>query len=500
MQSDHVPDLITLKKQMEDISQKLELQGEIQLELARILQLFNAKFDSLSQASNDIVTSIAEATEKQNHFVGQNFAAWVNARFTTLNERLDSLQQVSNMALRRVQPIARRIRCAFIIQSMDMWDALAPVYEAMVMDERFDPVVMSTSIKALGRGELKGEKDVHEALAERHIPHIRLDVEPSATLDILLNLSPDVVFRQQQWDSPLPVGLQTRSISFSRICVVPYGMGVLAKADAKDASDEIHALNYDQTYHRAAWKVFCETAITQASYRFFAHSDPEKFILSGYPKHDKLLESKGKGVWPIAEPAGRTFRVIWAPHYSMGSAGIGFGVFDRIFTEMLEWVRTQADIQFVLKPHPGLEHVATESVGFCEVYRAFQEQWSSLPNCTIINGPYGSLFDASDLMLTDGVSFLTEYHLFEKPLIFFDSGRHHPFNELGRLAERASHRVSNFGEMKKAILAYKNGQSWKFEQERQDLLKVLRPFDKPAADIILDSIAEDLQFSRVSYA
>lgn len=499
MQSDNTSDVLALQKQMEDIGAKLELQGEIQLELARILQLFHTKFDNLSQTSKDIMASVAEVTEKQNNFVGQTFAAWVNARFISLHERLDALQQVNNMALRRVQPVAHKIRGVFIIQSMDMWDALAPVYEAMVDDERFDPIIVSTNSSALGRGEMTGEAAVHDALDARNIPHIRLDVPAAQAFDILLNLSPDVVFRQQQWDSPLPVGLQTQSISFSRICVVPYGMGMLAKPDAKDTADEVYNLNYDQIYHRTAWKVFCETEITQSFYRSFAHSDPEKFILSGYPKHDGLLESKGKGVWPIAEPKGRTFRVIWAPHYSMGAGGVGFGVFHLIYRDMLEWARTQTDIQFVFKPHPGLAHVALENADLGKALKSFEKQWLSYSNCAVASGPYGGLFDASDLMMTDGVSFLTEYQLFEKPLVFFDSRVHHPFNELGRLAERAAHRVTTFAQMKKAILDYKNGQPWKFEQQRQDLLKVLRPHDKPAAHIILDSIATDIQFSRVSH-
>jgi hypothetical protein len=501
MQSDSGADVLALKKQLEDINQKLELQGEIQLELAKILQQFNAKFENLSKTSKDIIASVADATEKQNNFVGQNFAAWVNARFAMLHERLDGFQRVTNMTLRCAKPVAGVVRCVFIIHSMDMWEALAPIYDAMADDDRFDAIVVSTHYSALGRGEMKGEIVVHDALERLNIPHVRLDVAPNATFDILLNLSPDVVFRQQQWDSPLPIGLQTQNISFSRICVVPYGMGLLAKPDAKDASDDAYYLNYDQAYHRAAWKVFCETEITRSLYRSFAHSDPEKFILSGYPKHDKLLESKGKGVWPIAEPDGRTFRVIWAPHYSQADSGAGFGVFNLIFQDMLMWAKTQKDIQFVFKPHPGLAHVAIENVAFGKAYKAFQQQWSSYSNCTIVTGPYGELFDASDLMMTDGVSFLTEYPLFEKPLVFFDSGVHHPFNELGRMAERASQRVTTFASMKKTILDYKDGHSWPLEQERQDLLKALRPHnDTPAVKIILDSIVTDLQSSRVTHA
>jgi CDP-Glycerol:Poly(glycerophosphate) glycerophosphotransferase len=496
---DNISEIVAIKKQLDDISQKLDLQGEIQLELANILQRFHARFDDASQRSAEIITTIAETTEKQKKLLGEDVAGWLNQCCAFFGEKLDDLQQRTNVTLRRVQPVARKIRALFIIQSSEMWEALAPVYEAMVEDDRFDPVVASIQSSALGRGALSGEDDIHKWLTLCGIAHIRLDVAADAILDIVLNLAPDVVFRQQQWDQSISPALMARSLSFSRMCVVPYGMGMLAKPDAKDETDDILYLNYDQTYHRVAWKVFCETEITQSYYRSFAHSDPEKFIVSGYPKHDKLLESKGKGRWPIAEPKGRTYRVIWAPHHSLGKAGIGFGVFHLIFREMLAWAQTQQDIQFVFKPHPGLAQVVIENVNLEKAFKVFQQEWLSCPNCTFASGPYGDLFDASDLMLTDGVSFLAEYQLFEKPLIFFDSGVHQPFNALGRLAERAAHRVTRFDEMKKAVLAYKQGAPWPLEQERKDLLKVLQPNNTPAAGIILDSIANDIQFSRVSH-
>jgi CDP-glycerol glycerophosphotransferase (TagB/SpsB family) len=123
----------------------------------------------------------------------------------------------------------------------------------------------------------------------------------------------------------------------------------------------------------------------------------------------------------------------------------------------------------------------------------FVEQWDSLPNCCTETMRYGELFDASDIILTDGVSFLYEYHLFRKPLIFFDSGVHAPFNKLGKLVEKAAHRVFSFEEMKAAALEYKAGKAWELVTEREELLKVIQPFEKKASQIILDTIADDIR-------
>ncbi|KQO79762.1 CDP-glycerol glycerophosphotransferase family protein [Rhizobium sp. Leaf262] len=487
--TDVAASLDALREQMDVVSKQVEMQGEIQLEIAKLLQSLHSSQQSIPEQIIGGVDACLKARDGDKLPVTKDVFSQLDARLSHLMVGMHTLKQVSNLTLREIRPTEQVVRVVFIVQSIPMWDALVGVYQAMVDDERFHPMVVSINHSQLGRGEFTGEMDVHKGLDLQGIPHLRMNVAPYDALDILRSLQPDVVFRQQQWDVPVPAGLRTNEITFARICVVPYGMGVLANPEAKNEEEEAYEANYDQNYHRMAWRVFCETEQTQTYYRSFQHSDPEKFILSGYPKLGRLLEERGQGEWPLAEPNGRTFRVIWAPHHSLAVHGAGFGVFHEMHADMLEWARSSPDIQFVFKPHPALDYSAPRSgVLTQQSYNAFQQSWSDLPNCTICRGDYAKLFDASDLMLTDGVSFLTEYHLFRKPLIFIDSGVHAAFNALGRLAERAAHRVHTFQQMKQAALDYKQGKTWQLEEEREELLNVLLPSPVPATRVILDSI------------
>jgi hypothetical protein len=490
-------ELASLKTQLEQVGERIDVQGAVQFEIAKLLQTFHAQLEALPRQVTEIVKTAIDANNQDKVPLTKEVLSRLDQRLSHLGVNSHIMKQVSHLTLRRLGPATATIRCVFIVQSIPMWDALADIYWAMIEDERYHPMVVSIDSSQLGVSEFGGEDEVHKSLTTQDIPHLRLNVQSYDALDILRNLMPDVVFRQQQWDSPVPPGLRTLEITFARICVVPYGMGVLANPHPKDASDEAYADNYDQQYHRFAWKVFCETELTQSYYRSFDHSDPDKFVLTGYPKLDKLAGARGKGEWPIAEPHGRTFRIIWAPHHSLAVNDEGFGVFHKIYKQMLEWAKSAKDIQFVLKPHPALAFNAQQSGIFGDGgYQHFLNSWSSLPNCAIREGTYAELFEASDLMLTDGVSFLTEYHLFEKPLIFIDSGVHAAFNALGRLAERAAHRVETFNQMRQVALDYKAGKTWKLDKERQELLKVLLPHKEPASRIILDSIAADIQPPR----
>jgi hypothetical protein len=477
-----------IEEKLGALAESQSLHGEIQLEVVKLLQHIQMQ----QQVSLDQFGAITESLPNGEDAVSKKDFASLEALVTFEGQKraLEThvLKQSANLALRDATAGKMPIRCAFLVHSIPMWDALSDVYGAMLEDERFDPFVISLNSTPLGRGAYEGEDKVSAAFDAMGIPHLRFNMDDSyAALDILKALRPAVIFRQQQWDTPLPPAFHTPELTFARICVVPYGTNILSRFGG-NSGPEISPLAFDQAYHRAAWRIFCETEMTQSYYRSFAHSDPSKFRLSGYPKLSSLVKCKGKGKWPLPEPKGKTYRVVWAPHYSLGKNGVGFGVFNLIFSDMIEWAREQKDIQFVLKPHPAL----FSSVLGAEQAAAFKKIWNAMPNCAIEEQLYGQLFDASDIMVTDGVSFLTEYHVFNKPLIFFDSGHHVPFNPLGKVAEACAHRVQTFAGLKKAVIAYKNGKSWDKEKEVSKLLDILIPNTDDPATTILNTIAADI--------
>ncbi len=490
-------ELSSLQGQIAAIAQKVETQSAVQLELVNLLKNLLSHQRGLPERLANV------SNERQDRDLTMLRQVVSTELVNVLGEGMKyiiggigDIKQTANLTLREIGPPEQKIRVVFIVHSIPMWDAIGDVYLAMRDDDRFEPLVISVNTNFHGSGTIAGEDGVHAGLCEMGIAHLRFNLPRTEVLDVLRSLRPDIIFRQQQWDGPMPPGLQTMDLTFSRICVVPYGMGVLASRETSAANDA-YDNNYDQAYHRQAWRVFCETEQTRTYYRSFDHSDPEKFILSGYPKLNRLLEAKGKGEWPIPEPDGRSFRVIWAPHHSVANSGSRFGVFEKIYLQMLDWAKQNPEIQFVLKPHPSLSNSLRQTKAISpQEYERFKTAWDSLPNCCTRVGTYGELFEASDVMLTDGVSFLSEYHLFEKPLIFFDSQKHGAFNALGRLAERAAHKVHTFEEMKAATLEYRAGKEWPLREERQELLQALLPCDVPPSRIILDTIANDIRNGR----
>jgi hypothetical protein len=413
--------------------------------------------------------------------------------FGKIAQEASDLRQIVNLISRKAGQSTQRIRCMFLVHAIESWDAQIDIYEAMRKDVRFEPLVVSINRRFPGDGSFRGEDLTSAALDDQGIAHLRLGMDPAwPALDILRALAPDVIFRQSQWEDDVPAAFGTEHLNFARLCAVPYAIATISQFAPSDTSVEGAAeRSFDQAYHRMAWRVFCETEQSRSYFLQFRHCDPAKLIVSGYPKLTRLLRSINEPErWPIDSGAARRFRVIWAPHHSLGTNWLGFGVFDRVYARWLEWARMRTDIDFVLKPHPALFSTAVSTGVITQrAMDSFLAEWRTLPNCALELGIYGHLFAASDLMVTDGVSFLTEYPPFEKPLIFFDSGRHVPMNLVGDKALACAHHVSTFEGMCAAVDGYAQGAPWPLEVERAALLEMLLPNDRDPTDVILDAVA-----------
>ena len=80
------------------------------------------------------------------------------------------------------------------------------------------------------------------------------------------------------------------------------------------------------------------------------------------------------------------------------------------------------------------ETVQTDSLetNFGSAKDLYEKGWDSLPNASVYKeGDYFGIFQTSDLLITDCSSFLGEYLVSEKPIIFLDKAERAGFNELG---------------------------------------------------------------------
>ncbi|MCH4090568.1 hypothetical protein [Acetobacter sp.] len=375
---------------------------------------------------------------------------------------------------------------------MATWDSLADVYNHLIFSEDFEVVVASIRHRFPGEAGFSHETETHEELSRKGVDHIRFSGDNcDENIKLLKCIAPDGVFRQSPWDCDIPPEFSVENMVFTNLFYVPYFGFNIVESFTKNPDERDYQA--DQDFHRACSLVFCESEITRNLMAQKSRRGGDHFVATGHPKLERLLGYKQNPEWPIAERNiySKKLRIIWAPHHSVDGGWLSFGVFPEIYKGMLEWVKNDQNVEMVLKPHPALfsKLVAGSQLTLKEV-NDFREEWEGQPNATIVeHGEYGPLLAASDIMLTDGISFLAEYMLFfEKPLVFMENPQHSPFNEVGRIIEKACYVTHGVEETRKCVAEVMRGDGdYKFNQ-RKATKDVLLPFEFGAAERIVTNL------------
>ena len=161
---------------------------------------------------------------------------------------------------------------------------------------------------------------------------------------------------------------------------------------------------------------------------------------------------------------------------------------------MLEFAKANPDIQIVLRPHPFLWGTLTDRKVLSEAELGlWRSKWDELSNTYVDeDGSYAELFLATDVLVTDGISFLGEYPLVtSKPTIFFEKEDHWQFTATGELAAAASIKVSTFEELTGVIAKARTKGLADRTAQIADLISASSPYPGESAKKIMEQVYLD---------
>ena len=349
---------------------------------------------------------------------------------------LDSLAVLDavNYSIRRRPLTGARTKVLVLVHHIEAWDSLGSLVDELSRADDFEVVVASIPRHFRGAEGFVDEDLVHEGLASRGVPHLRFSHgDDGDRLAVVRALSPDIIFRQSQWDADVPSAYSTRNLAFARLCLVPYEMiGLIENVPLHGVDDTA----VDERYHRIAWRVFCAGEHARAVAAAHGSLGGAQFVATGHPKADRLRSAQPG--WPVRRPDGQAprQRIVWSAHHTVSEGWTNFGMTHLVVDDMLAWARSAPDVDFVFMPHPALTPFVRDDASLLSGarYDAFVSDWCALPNATIYEGgDYAPVLAASDVMVTDGLSMLVEYQFMGKPLVFLERPDHRPFNDAGRL-------------------------------------------------------------------
>jgi CDP-glycerol glycerophosphotransferase (TagB/SpsB family) len=395
------------------------------------------------------------------------------------------------------------IKVVFLGLYFEAWDALDELYSLMAQDNRFDPVVISLPRKLTGQLRYADEEKAHSFFESRGVKHLRFNFESAQSanqevLDALKELKPDYVFTNYPWQRNYQPAIRfDKLISFTRLVYVPYfSFSMVEEPSDEPGGGQVGSLvathQYKQRLHQVASLVFTQDKFVKEAYKSTERGDSYVHF-TGSPKIDNLFREadQGKASWPIK---GTGFRVVWAPHHSYSPHWLNFGVFAKIKDQMLGFAKANPDIQIVLRPHPFLWGTLTDrKVIACSALESWRSAWDELLNTAVDeDGSYAELFLATDILVTDGISFLAEYPLItKKPTIFFENKGRWKFTAIGELAAESSIRVNTFAELKEVISRTREAGLADRSSEIEKLALASSPFPGEAAKRIIEQVYLD---------
>lgn len=305
----------------------------------------------------------------------------------------------------------RRRRVVFLVHAAEIFSATEPVIDELRRRaDRFELIVIALPRNYSGRvGACSHLKETYEFLHARGLNPIAMSGQGITDLVRLVNLAPDFIFRQTPWEHHIPSVFNSRLLGFAQLCYIPYGMGTIEKPQQQ----------YNQPFHNQCDLVFAESQYHLERYAEHRALGTHGVVLSGYPRFERFVQQLGEQThpWPLAA-ADDMPRVIWAPHHTVERSWLNYSTFIDYKDLMLAEAR-RGRISILFRPHPALgEKLLASRMMTADQWAACQAEWDAVGSSGIDRAEgYVEQFGASDLLITDGLGFFSEYLLTGKPLV-----------------------------------------------------------------------------------
>lgn len=460
----------------------------------------------IGQVNNDSLIELKKEIElmrKENLSKNEEIKHLINSSFVfsdkSLKKSFDDIHNHINLVVRisnnltKITPRKRqnKIKIAFVINNIDSWISICDIVSMSSNSDKFDVIILTANKKFPGEKKYSGEDKVHKFLEEKNIPHIRLNMTDSwAALDIIRALNPDVLFRQSQWDDDYDMGLRSDVLTFTRLAYVSYELA--NQTENVHCDDDVIDNATDSHWHRRCWRVYCANELVKKQAYEKGRMEGRQFVVTGHPKVEYILRAKPH--WPFEENDKKRKKVVWSAHHTITSNWSSFGMFHIIWRNMLDWAKSDTNIEFVFSPHPALLTVLeSDDIPISkEDVKLFFREWNQLENTYIFwGGDYSGIMAAADVLLSDSLSMPMEYQLRNKPIVFLDREDRIKFNEIGKIIEQGFHKAADFDTAKSMVINFLNGKHDDLFEKQKENMRILFG-ERNCAERILEDIYENI--------
>lgn len=302
----------------------------------------------------------------------------------------------------------KKLKVVFFPINIGMWknDYL---FKLMQADSRFDPYVISFFVPVDSPDfQRRNQEEMKAFFMSKGYPYYDMyDFEKKEWFDIE-SFQPDIVFYTQA----VNVSYKQYNIQSLWKNTIFYYIPYCLLMENETRSDNTLLFNIcmkvfaPSEYHKKYWSNFINRG--------------KNVVVTGYPSFDYLIENTNVSCTKWKCNDGRK-RIIWAPHHSITDYDLlSYSNFLEIADTMVDLAdKYQEKVEFVFKPHPRLRPKLEQMDGWgVERTNEYYSKWSKMSNTNYIDGDYFDLFLTSDALIHDCSTFMAEYLLTGKPVLF----------------------------------------------------------------------------------
>ncbi|MDC0598490.1 methyltransferase domain-containing protein [Gammaproteobacteria bacterium] len=317
----------------------------------------------------------------------------------------------------------RPIKVALFVQLPQIWQWAQGLYECLNKDPRFSVTLVQ---QPFYHASYKSPEELNTLLQKAGVSFLSWEQCNLETMEL------DLVILTTPYDDTRPPEFSLKSIQsvVKRVAYIPYGLEI-------GGGSENQRYQFNLPVHQEAWRVFARSPSHSAMFSKYCDTGNANVVVTGHPKFDRLVkELKISNTSELSRAKKDRFAVLWNPHFSV-EKGLEYSTFVKWKDLLLKEFKKRPDLYLILRPHPLLFSQVVQSGQLAQnEVDEFKLLIQKSDNMTLdeSSDPVDA-FVASDCMISDASSFLLEYLVTEKPILYLINSDGPGLNDDGNIAD-----------------------------------------------------------------
>ena len=308
------------------------------------------------------------------------------------------------------------IRVAFLCQYIPAWHKLAPIYERMVADPLFAPMLICVP-SGIEDGKLvsgDGKNDTLDYFRSNGYTEAINALNDDGTWLELAPLGLSYIFYPRPYNYYMPADYHCEKVSrYCKICMILYGM---------NTTEEVVSTTLNREFFRYVACYFAELPYSKQyneKVGVLAHRlGLQKSLYFGMPGVEAILAGKDNPA-PAWDFSKNSFRAMWTPRWTT-DLSMGGSNFFTYYQVLLDYACENPDADLLFRPHPlAISHFLQTGKMTQQQADEFANQCAELANVSLdTQKEYIGTMWNTDVLISDISGLIPEYFVTGKPLIF----------------------------------------------------------------------------------